>query len=114
MLKSFVPGISFATSFVTFILVGVLHYGAAQRCDFFDEFEQCITLPTNMVCGNPGITAEQIQLIAANPQIINEIENIGGPIYEDSVEAQALGISLNEPIVNLSFTQNNFYRRCAE
>lgn len=67
-----------------------------------------------MVCGNPGITAEQMQQIAANPQIINEIENIGGPIYEDSVEAQALGISLNEPIVNLSFTQNNFYRRCAE
>ncbi|KAJ8043163.1 hypothetical protein HOLleu_10135 [Holothuria leucospilota] len=95
------------------IVFGLAKQGFSQRCGLFDErTEQCISLPTSTLCGMPPVTFEQTRQAAAAAETIEAIRQIGGPIVEGSPEAAQLGISVENPIIDLTFTQENFYRRC--
>lgn len=98
---------------VLIVLFGLANQSSSQTCDVFNQrSERCLSLSTNTVCGVPPVTQQQISQARAASETIRMIQQIGGPIVEGSQEALQLGISVDNPIVNLTIEQTNFYRRC--
>ncbi|KAJ8043162.1 hypothetical protein HOLleu_10134 [Holothuria leucospilota] len=98
---------------VLIVLFGLANHSSCQTCDLFNQrSERCLALSTNTFCGMPPVTQEQIRQAQAAAETIRMIEQIGGPIVDGSQEALQLGISVDNPIVNLTVEQGNFYRRC--